>query len=311
MVAASTVVSAKNCLSSCELIPKLLCYSEQISDKCLIDCLNYVAAKYPFKMQNYEKIVTSAIGSYQKTEPKFYYQQIISISTTVPITSIESVIGNVRRQSIKKSVIFIEPNSSFQKFFEFPEDDHMVSGRQAPTYQTDANYIYLNQWCPITKVSDSNSLSDCGVESSRPSYLSYLSKQLFDKLFLINCQQHIPSNCHNRFTYEHRKHIATETLIQVIQQDACYFKYLSNVLYCGNRNLDNRNCCQLLEMASSKLEIGDRCLRIYNTALNKVIGSKLLKRTIWSVSTTGIFSRIMQAYLSVSLFQKIGLRMIN
>ncbi|VDO67385.1 unnamed protein product, partial [Onchocerca flexuosa] len=174
---------------------------------------------------------------------------IISISTTVPITLLESIIGNVCRQSIEKSVIFIEPNSSFQKLFEFPENDHMVSGYQAPNYQTYADYIYLNQWHPITEVSDSNFLYDGGVESFRPSYLSCLSGKLVDELFLIYCQQHKPSNCHNLCTYEHRKQIVAETLIQVTQQDACDLKYLSSILYCGNRNY-----WQLLEMVSLKLD---------------------------------------------------------
>lgn len=91
----------------------------------------------------------------------------------------------------------------------------------------------------------------------------FLEKFIFFKLhfnFRLKIRKtfQVPSNCHSLCTYEHREHVAAETLIQAIQQDVCDLKYLSNILYCANRNRDNRKCCQFLGMAQPELGVGDR-----------------------------------------------------
>ncbi|EFO19809.1 hypothetical protein LOAG_08686 [Loa loa] len=232
MAAASAVVSAKERLPPCELIPKLLCCTERILDKCLIHCLNYISAKCLHKMQNYYKIITSMIGSYQKTGSNFYNQQVTCISTAVLTTTLpEPITQNVRRQLIKKPMVFVESNESSKKSFEFPN---------APNYQTDGDYICLNRRYPNTEVSDSNLPSNSAVKISQPSYSPYLSRKLIDEVFLICCQHHVPSNCYNLCTYEHREHIAMETLIQANKQNACDLKYLNNIVYCANQNRNNQ-----------------------------------------------------------------------
>ncbi|CAG9531302.1 unnamed protein product [Cercopithifilaria johnstoni] len=180
MVAASTVVSAKDRLPSCELIPKLLCSTEHISNKCLVDCINYVVIKCPYKMQNYDEIITMAI---------------------------------------------------------------------APTYQTAGDYIYLNQQqLIIISVSNSNFSSDIvsRIENSRPFYSPCLQPKLVDKLFLTRCQHHVPANCHNLCTYEHREHIAVPSkmfailnisaLFCIAQIEIAIIEIVASFLVCYQRN---------------------------------------------------------------------------
>uniref|UniRef100_A0A0R3RIV0 DB domain-containing protein n=1 Tax=Elaeophora elaphi TaxID=1147741 RepID=A0A0R3RIV0_9BILA len=302
MVAASTVVSANDRLLSCELIPKLLCCTEYISDKCLID---YVIAKCPYKMQN--QSITKIIGSYQKIESKFCNQQTTSISITVPITFSQPITRNVRRQSIKKSMLFVEPNSSSEKLFDPLKGHHINSGlsrHQASTYQIYDDYMYLNQRYPIIDASDSNLSSDRGIENSRSLHSPYLPRKLADELFLTCCQQHAQTNCHSLCTYKHRKSVAMETLIEAIQQNTCDPKYHSSIFRCANRNRNNRNCCQFLEMASPELEVSDRCHRMCNIAQS---GDRIItvEKTIWSISATGMFSSIAHALAYVRSTKKI------
>uniref|UniRef100_A0A915Q710 Uncharacterized protein n=1 Tax=Setaria digitata TaxID=48799 RepID=A0A915Q710_9BILA len=230
VVAASTVVSAKDRLPSCELIPKLLCCTERILDKCLIGCSNYVATKCPHKMKNYNKINSSTIGMHQNLGSiSIFNQQATSISKSTPVTLFES--RSIRRQPIKKPVILVESHSS-QKLTELPKGHHITSGIpqfEASVCKTCRNYICLNQRYPIIEVSDRNHSLDSDVESSRPSYYSpRLSKNLVDELFLNCCQQHVVlpnSLC----AYENREHIAVETLSETIQQNFCSLKYFSRI----------------------------------------------------------------------------------
>lgn len=60
--------------------------------------------------------------------------------------------------------------------------------------------------------------NDCGVETSQPPYSPCLSRRTVDDVFLSCCQQHVPNECHSLCTYEHREHVAAETLINAIQQ---------------------------------------------------------------------------------------------
>lgn len=281
MVAASSVVSAKDRLPACEHIPKLLCCTERVLDKCLIGCLDYVTERCPHKMHNYDKIISGSVGSDQKTTPNLWPVQQTSPSppppppstpsppTTTPTTLSELTTQNPRRQPAKKPAVLVGPKTTPQKLFELSKDGQVNSGesrRETLTHKNYGDYIHLNQRYPITEDSDSNLSTDCGVETSRPPYSPCLSRKLVDELFLACCQQHVPSNCHSLCTYEHREHVAAETLIQAIQQDVCDLKYLSNILYCANRNRDNRKCCQFLGMAQPELGVGDRCLRMCNIA---------------------------------------------
>uniref|UniRef100_A0A1I7VPE5 DB domain-containing protein n=1 Tax=Loa loa TaxID=7209 RepID=A0A1I7VPE5_LOALO len=46
----------------------------------------------------------------------------------------------------------------------------------------------------------------------------------------------------------------------------CGLKHISAVLYCASQNQDNRKCCNHLNLADSKLGVGDRCLRFCDPA---------------------------------------------
>ncbi|VDK28686.1 unnamed protein product [Gongylonema pulchrum] len=238
-------------LPACEHIPKLLCCTERVLDKCLTGCLDYVAEKCPHKMRNYDKIISGSNNADGKTTtPKTTpNQQTHPPLTTMPTTLPELTTQDPRRQQAKKPAILVGPKTSPQKLFQLSSDGHVDSGeaqRETITHKNYGDYIHLNQRYPITEDSDSKLSSDCGVETSRPPYSPCLSRKL------------VPSNCHSLCTYEHREHVAAETLIQAIQQDVCDLKYLSNILYCANRNRDNRKCCQFLGMAQPELGVGDR-----------------------------------------------------
>ncbi|VDN01789.1 unnamed protein product [Thelazia callipaeda] len=271
VVVASSVVSAKDRLPSCELIPKLLCCTDRVLDKCLIGCLTYVTSKCPHKMQNFEKIAPSSDeNSLQETTTDFsWIEETTTAPTILPTTLPEFTTKSPRRQPIRKPMMLIKPTPSSQKLFELSDDGRVVSQQykfEESSHKNYGDYIHLNQRYPITEVTDSNALSDCGQESSRPPFSPCLSRKLVDELFLTCCKQHVPTNCHSLCTYEHREYVAAEMLIQAIQHDVCDLKYLSNILYCANRNRDNRHCCQFLGLASYELGVGDRCLRMCNIA---------------------------------------------
>ncbi|VIO95558.1 Uncharacterized protein BM_BM6973 [Brugia malayi] len=277
-MAASTVVPAKDRLLLCEILPKLLCCSEYVLNKYFIDWLNYIIANCPYKMQNYDEFITLVIGFYQKTELQFYNEQITSISIALPI-----ILSMPTIRSIKKSIMFIKPNLLSQKLFELPK---------ASTYQTYDNYIHLNQQYSITKLSQSNLPSHCGIGNSRSPYSTCLSRKLFDKLLLICCQQHVSSNCYNLCTYEHRKYIAVETLIWSIQQNAYDLMHFSNILHCGNRD---RDCHRFHVMVSPPKAVDNRCF--FHTCSISQSGDEIeiIEKTIWSIIATGMFSCILHA----------------
>lgn len=135
--------------------------------------------------------------------------------------------------------------------------------RRAPT-SGDAKQ--LNSEYPITEVTDNDLSSDCGTDRSQPPYSPCLSRRTADDLFASCCRQQLPSNCHSLCTYEHREHVAAETLIAAVQNEGCDMKYMSSILYCANQNRDNRKCCGYLGMSNSDLGVGDRCLRMCNVA---------------------------------------------
>lgn len=52
-----TIIYAKNNLPPCHQIPKLLCCTESVLDKCLSGCIAYVTDKCPQKLHKFEKIM--------------------------------------------------------------------------------------------------------------------------------------------------------------------------------------------------------------------------------------------------------------
>ncbi|VDO35459.1 unnamed protein product [Haemonchus placei] len=136
----------------------------------------------------------------------------------------------------------------------------------------------LNQEYPITEVTDADLTVECGTESSRPPYSPCLARKTVDDLFKSCCQQHVPANCHSLCTYEHREHVAAETMIA----------YLSPILYCANQNRDNRKCCEFLGLSNADLGVGDRCLRMCDIApsgerVGSVEKSDLVCLSNWNV----------------------------
>lgn len=180
-------------LPECHAMPKVLCCTDRVLDKCLSGCIDYVAKKCPQKLDNFETIGAKNNNNINKIE--------------------------------EKSNSFAEARAE-EKFVDRSER------RRAPT---GGDAKMLSKEFPITEVSDADLTSECGTERSRPPYSPCLSRKTVDDVFANCCKQHVPSNCHSLCSYEHREHVAAETLIAAVQQDGCDLKYLSNVLYCANQ----------------------------------------------------------------------------
>ncbi|CAI4226786.1 unnamed protein product [Auanema sp. JU1783] len=253
IICVSPIVRGDVKLPECHSLPKVLCCTERVLEKCLSGCIDYVMEKCPHKLDKYETIEDKEQKDDKKSE---LVKQKFNVRGTLPLAE----------------------SPATEKFV-----DQEI--RRAPS-SGDAKT--LSHEFPITEISDSDLTSECGTERSRPPYSPCLSRKTVDDLFLSCCQQHVPASCHSLCTYEHREHVAAETLIAAVQQDGCDLKYLSNILYCANQNRDNRPCCEFLGMSNSDLGVGDRCLRMCNVApsgdrINSVEKNDLVCLSNWNV----------------------------
>lgn len=227
-------------LPDCEQIPKVLCCTQRVLDKCMSGCIDYVTEKCPHKLEKYE-----TINDEEPSTPTTTPKRVKNVNAHASAR----VVGQVNRPEV---------NHEIKEQFIDSKDI-----RRAPL-AGDAKL--LSQEYPITEVTDADLSSECGTEKSNPPFSPCLSRKSADDVFLSCCRQQLPSNCHSLCTYEHREHVAAETLIQAVQQEHCEMKYLTNLLYCANQNRDNRACCSHLGMSNPELGVGDRCLRMCNVA---------------------------------------------
>uniref|UniRef100_A0A0K0CV61 DB domain-containing protein n=1 Tax=Angiostrongylus cantonensis TaxID=6313 RepID=A0A0K0CV61_ANGCA len=136
--------------------------------------------------------------------------------------------------------------------------------RRAPT---GSDRKLLNQEYPITEVTDADLTVECGVEKSRPPYSPCLARKVVDDVFRSCCQQHVPETCHQLCTYEHREHVAAETLIAAVQQGGCdtwllYFTVqiktatIVNVASSSEWQVPNSACLRMCNVAPSGDRVG-------------------------------------------------------
>ncbi|VDM61116.1 unnamed protein product [Angiostrongylus costaricensis] len=226
-------------------------------DKCLTGCIDYVTEKCPHKLEKFDAIQDKKLFSDNKVKKADILRKLLQSSNQNP-------------EGIK-----------------FKRIDEISNWLTVVVLSSDRKL--LNQEYPINEVTDADLTVECGVEKSRPPYSPCLARKVVDDVFRSCCQQHVPETCHQLCTYEHREHVAAETLIAAVQQGGCDLKvgllfcvivfsitvattlrlclqYLAPILYCANQNRDNRKCCEFLGMASSELGVGDRCLRMCNVA---------------------------------------------
>lgn len=239
VITLSSFVRGEVNLPACHDIPKVLCCTERVLDKCLTGCIDYVTEKCPHKLEKFDAIRDKKLFSDNKVDAQLTRG---SRASTV---------------SVPKTPPPPPPPRADEEWMD------NSSRRRAPT---GSDRKLLNQEYPITEVTDADLTVECGVEKSRPPYSPCLARKVVDDVFRSCCQQHVPETCHQLCTYEHREHVAAETLIAAVQQGGCELKYLAPILYCANQNRDNRKCCEFLGMASSELGVGDRCLRMCNVA---------------------------------------------
>lgn len=262
LLSSSSSVRGDVNLPECHDIPKVLCCTERVLDKCLTGCIDYVTEKCPHKLEKYDTIEEKKLVSDNKVEA----------------AGVQPIRG------ARPSVVPL-PKASAHPPRAQEEWSDKSERRRAPT---SGDRRLLNQEYPITEVTDADLTADCGTESSRPPYSPCLARKTVDDVFKTCCQQHVPANCHSLCTYEHREHVAAETLIAAVQQDGCDLKYLSPILFCAHQNRDNRKCCEFLGMSSADLGVGDRCLRMCNVApsgdrIGSVDKSDLVCLSNWNV----------------------------
>uniref|UniRef100_A0A1I7ZLV9 DB domain-containing protein n=1 Tax=Steinernema glaseri TaxID=37863 RepID=A0A1I7ZLV9_9BILA len=261
--------SAADNLPPCDSIPKLLCCTERVMEKCLSGCIDYVSSKCPHKLEKFEKIAEHTVEEEPKREVKpsrpvnapyagFPEETRAALQEQKPrVHGVGAVDGAVRAPSETRSASAPLPSEGFL--------EQNGPSKSAPS-RSGGDYDLVRSQYPITEVSDADLSGECGTARSKPPFSPCLSRKNVDDLFLSCCQQHVPSNCHSLCQYEHREHVAAETLISAVQTDGCDLKYLSKVLYCANQNRDNRQCCRTLGLNGSELGVGDRCLRMCNIA---------------------------------------------
>uniref|UniRef100_A0A0N4ZN31 DB domain-containing protein n=1 Tax=Parastrongyloides trichosuri TaxID=131310 RepID=A0A0N4ZN31_PARTI len=240
-------------LPPCDSIPKLLCCTERVLEKCLGGCINYVHAKCPHKLYKFEKIANQ-----DKSETN---DKSIEAIPTPELSS-----HNKNSKEVKPKLF-----GESSKIIKAPIEQEQLSVPKqvvlsAPSFvpKTVGDYANLNPKYPVTEVSDKDLSPECGTEQSQPPFSPCISRKTVDELFRSCCEQHVPSNCHSLCSYEHREHVAAETLIQAVQQEGCDLKYMTKILYCANQNRDNRKCCSSLGLDSTDLGVGSRCLRMCN-----------------------------------------------
>jgi len=222
------VVAVSADLPPCDQIPKLLCCTDRVLEKCLAGCLSYVHDRCRHKLTKFDLINPSK-------NPKALSDK----SQVVDKPLVPKAEGVASQQGVQ----------------------------EAQGSEAGGDISFLNSKYPVTRVNDADENPDlCGTELAKPPFAPCISRRVADDVFLSCCQQFIPSNCHSLCTYEHREDVASKQLIAAVKDQKCDMKHLSAILYCAAQNRDNRNCCKSLGLNHPELQVGDRCLRMCNIA---------------------------------------------
>uniref|UniRef100_A0AC34QWM5 Uncharacterized protein n=1 Tax=Panagrolaimus sp. JU765 TaxID=591449 RepID=A0AC34QWM5_9BILA len=280
-------------LPPCDEIPKLLCCTGRVLEKCLAGCVDYVNQKCPHKLYKFDKIDSASTVSPQELEDRTVEpvrhkqrQNVHQVSLPAkaqaagprPTGSKPRQFADLPQEGFIEQTGPANSGSSPRQFADLPQEGFIEqtgpansgssvgggSSVSAGKVRSGGDYDQLNPNYPVTEVTDADLSQECGTARSKPPFSPCLSRKVVDDLFLSCCRQTVPSSCHALCTYEHREHVAAETLIAAVQSDGCDLRYLSAVLYCANQNRDNRECCEHLSLSSPSLGVGERCLRFCN-----------------------------------------------
>jgi len=229
--ALSAAVSAD--LPPCDAIPKLLCCTDRVLEKCLAGCLSYVHDRCRHKLTKFDLINPS---KQPKSLARADKSQVAEAAPLPPPSAPQEAVPEQQEQEVSASA-------------------------------AEGDISFLNAKYPVTRVNDADENPDlCGTELAKPPFAPCISRRVADDIFLSCCKQFVPSECHSICTYEHREDVASKQLIAAVRDDKCDMKHLSAILYCAAQNRDNRNCCKSLGLDHPELQAGDRCLRMCNIA---------------------------------------------
>uniref|UniRef100_A0AC35GLJ6 Uncharacterized protein n=1 Tax=Panagrolaimus sp. PS1159 TaxID=55785 RepID=A0AC35GLJ6_9BILA len=104
----------------------------------------------------------------------------------------------------------------------------------------------------------------CGTAET--GYQPCTTKSVANKLFLSCCELYVPPECHFMCEYEYDQEKTKNMLSRMILENKCSFKHISSILYCASQNRNNTKCCADLDLNSSSLMVGSRCLRMCDPA---------------------------------------------
>ncbi|KAE9552693.1 hypothetical protein FO519_004099 [Halicephalobus sp. NKZ332] len=126
--------------------------------------------------------------------------------------------------------------------------------------------------------------SKCGTPET--GYHPCTSKSVANKLFLSCCELYVPPECHFMCEYECDQDKTKLMLTKMAGENKCSFKHLSSILYCASQNRNNTKCCSDLDLNSSQLMVGSRCLRMCDpsgTAIDKITKEDITCLYNWNV----------------------------
>uniref|UniRef100_A0A0M3IDV3 Odorant-binding protein AgamOBP32 n=1 Tax=Ascaris lumbricoides TaxID=6252 RepID=A0A0M3IDV3_ASCLU len=227
VVMASAFESANEILPLYDDIPKLLCYTNRVLQKCFSQCVDHLINNCPNKLSKFNK--SPARYSANNEESDVFLR---SNSDTAERGKISDSLAHA-----PSSIATVVQRTPLRKFAELPNSSvtqipFSVGTRLMPLGAAQASSTSLRESVPldprysITAVTDTDLLSAYGTSLNRPPHSPCLSRKIVDKLFRSCCQHHTPSNCHNICIYKRVERVAIEILNEAIQQDQCDLKYV-------------------------------------------------------------------------------------
>ncbi|PAV77756.1 hypothetical protein WR25_22730 isoform A [Diploscapter pachys] len=253
------LIAADSRLPECGEIPKVLCCTERVLEKCLSGCIDYVTQKCPHKLASFETIQSERPARPNESSDEANGEDANEDERPPIHNEVKPKLKSPRYSSHSK--FSARKPSKKVSLSDYPMKDGESNYPKPPGIRRSpkgGDYKLLNPDYPVTEVSDADLTAECGTEKSQPPYSPCLSRKTVDDLFVSCCQQHVPSNCHSLCTYEHREQVAAQTLISVVQNSNCDLKHISSILYCANQNRNNRKCCEYLGLSSNDLGVGNR-----------------------------------------------------
>ena len=211
-------------LPPCDEIPKLLCCTDRVLEKCLAGCIDHVSKKCPHKMQKFDTIdaakdaakkievtpeveeAAPAESDATKVEPLRRHPTPSIHETAIPESlPRRSPTPSAARAHGAVSGVAPKPSGNrARQFADLPQEGFIeqsapvssgssgFSGRSNNAgSRSGGDYDQLNPQYPVTEVTDADLSSECGTAKSRPPFSPCIGRKAVDDLFQSCCRQHV------------------------------------------------------------------------------------------------------------------------